>query len=142
MTVERDGDEREETFCRYCAASVFGDADAVSLGDGPRGIDADSHPRGDATAGRAAGRLRASDDGLIPPTPDLGSGTGRGVGGTILAYHRASLAFLWRIHESQLRVTERLFDEVDVETVLLVGFVLAAVTAWIGIGAAALVTLA
>ena len=124
---------------------MFGDADAVSLGD-------DSRAAGDATDGATVRRTDTDgatvrrtdtgDDGLVPPAPDLGEGTGRGVGGTILAYHRASLAFLWRIHESQLRITERVFEEVDVETLLLVGFVLTAVTAWIGIGAAALVALA
>lgn len=142
VTVDRDGDRRQKTFCRYCAESVFGDADAVSLGDDSRVTGDDSRATGGGTERVPARRADTGGDGLVPPAPELGDGSGRGVGGTLLAYHRASLAFLWRVHESQLRITERLFDEVDVETVLLVGFVLTAVTTWIGLGAAVLIALA
>ncbi len=131
------------TLCAFCADSLF-DVDA-----GPAGSASDTGvvlpDRSDAAGGRttetvregeqvrAAGRGEGDATARRPASAVTWSPpavrTDGGLTGTLLGVHRLSLSLLWAIHRTNVRITERLIDEVDVELLAVLGTALSAVVA-------------
>ena len=108
MTV---GDAGEQTLCAFCASSLFEDVDldAACTGRGSERPATDDH--------------RAAAVSWAPPPMELGTG----LPGALVKTHVLSLSLLWAIHRTNVRMAERLIDEVDVELLAVLGTVLTTV---------------
>ncbi|MFB6117448.1 hypothetical protein [Halosegnis sp.] len=131
LTLETDHDE--QTLCVFCARSLF---DAETGTAQVRGTDqAVIEPERTSDTQRdsapATGE-RARDVTWAPPRPRRVDGLGE----TLVATHRLSLSLLWAIHRTNVRLLERLLDETDVQT-LLVLIVTLATAATVALGALA-----
>ncbi|MFB6125894.1 MAG: hypothetical protein ABEJ79_01140 [Halolamina sp.] len=124
------GDAGDETLCSFCASSLFEDLDVAPSGVEPAdsGTDAGSASDSHVTpiagdSGRAAPATdddRAAAVSWAPPALDPGTG----LAGAVVKMHVLSLSLLWAIHRTNVRITERLIDEVDVQLLAVLGTVL------------------
>lgn len=122
------GDAGQVSVCAFCADSLFEDLDVAAA----PGADAGAPP--DPTAGTGRERERtmvapgeersASAVSWTPPRP-----SGDGFAGAVLQAHFLSLSLLWAIHRTNVRLAERVLDEVDIQLVAVLGLTLAAVVA-------------
>ena len=93
--------EIDRDVCRFCAASLFDDTD-------PAAFTASDH---DTTrAGKSDAPLSWS-----PPRPRSTTG----ITGRLLQIHYLSLSVLWAIHRTNVRIFERILDEIDIQQVTL-----------------------
>ncbi len=115
-TVQLD-DQGEQSICVYCAASLFEDIDAEAL------IEAEGNTSERSTQAPADDH-RASAVSWSPPTVKSSGG----VMNTILRYHYLSLSLLWAIHQTNVRIIERILDEIDVQLITILFVVLSAMT--------------
>lgn len=125
VTVDVGGAGRE-TLCTFCAGSLFEDLEVTPGGGVGR------RDRGVAPA-EESGASAVSWE----PSPSDGA---RGVTGTLLRMHYLSLSLLWAIHRTNVRLAERVLEEVDVQLLAVLGivlssFVLTAIGLAVGFGA-------
>lgn len=131
------GDAGRETMCAFCAGSLFDDLEVgtgTATGDPVEPAD-DADPVAPAERRDATGPASASAVSWEPERPRSSSG----VLGTLLRAHYLSLSLLWAIHRTNVRLTERVLEEVDVQllatlTVVLSAFVLAVLGLAAGLG--------
>jgi hypothetical protein len=121
------GDAGRETMCAFCAGSLFDDLE-VDADTGPAPVERadDADPVAptagtDATA-PATGAASASAVTWEPDRP-----RSRGALGTLLRAHYLSLSLLWAIHRTNVRLTERVLEEVDVQLLATLTVVLSSV---------------
>lgn len=113
VPVDVDG-TRSGTMCTFCASSLFETDVAATAEEDPSRVDV-SGGRG-AEAESAAEGTTAGDVRWSPPAPSRARG---GLVGTLSRAHHRSLTLLWAIHRTNVRLAERVLDEVDVERLAL-----------------------
>ena len=116
-------DESTQSMCVFCASSMFEDVDAEAL------------TRSDSTAEAAStdaiappeekASTRASAVSWSPPAVESASG----VTGTLLRAHYLSLSLFWAVHRTNVRIVERILDEIDVQLITVLVVVLSAMIA-------------
>ena len=114
LTIETETDER--TLCVFCARSLFDVEGGTARVEGVSTAEGERAARTAPTDGE-----RARDVTWRPPR-DTQRG---GLAETFLQYHRLSLSLLWAIHRTNVRLIERVLDEVDTQTVLVLAMTLA-----------------
>lgn len=127
VSVSLGDDGREREVCQFCVTALFDDWTATNAANAATDAD-DSGSARDRPGVRSRAAGRASDVSWSAPRA-----TGGGVLGALLRSQFASLSLLWAIHRTNVRLVERVLDEVDVQT--LVGL-------WLSLSATALVALA
>lgn len=123
------GSAGRERLCTFCAESLFEDLEVT-----PGGAVERREPRDGVAPAEESGASAVSWE---PSAP----GSARGVTGTLLRMHYLSLSLLWAIHRTNVRLTERVIEEVDVQLLAVLGlvlssFVLTALGLAVGLGAA------
>ena len=108
LTVETGTDER--ALCVFCARSLF------DIDGGTARVEGEPTEHTAPTDGE-----RARDVTWRPPR-DTRRG---GLAGALLQYHLLSLSLLWAVHRTNVRLIERVLDEVDTQTVLVLAMTLA-----------------
>ena len=114
LTVETDADDR--TLCSFCARSLF------DVESGPVRVDTSENTEPERQLAPTEGE-RARDVAWRPTRR-----RGDGLTGALLHYHRLSLSLLWAVHRTNVRLIERVLDDVDTQTVVTMGMLLATVT--------------
>jgi hypothetical protein len=110
--------------CPYCASSLFDDADrADRTGTGGTGARGGTRPGRDAPVAPADGDGGGAAAVRWRPASAATDATGSGVLGTLVRGHYLSLSLLWAIHRTNVRLTERLIEEVDVQQLLVLAVV-------------------
>lgn len=149
-------DDGETQLCTFCVSSLFdgeaaasdrieipvagADVAAVDTGGGTTAADRDggktAADTGDgetATDGRAGRRTanptRASAVSWSPPDVHTGGGFFAG----LVQLHALSLSLLWAIHRTNVRIAERILDEIDVTQVATLATTLTAVVVVVGL---------
>ncbi len=107
-----------QTMCAFCAASMFDDVDAEEL------THSSTTPETTAVA-PATDDTRASAVSWSPPAV----GSTSGLTGAFLRAHYLSLSLFWAVHRTNVRITERILEEIDVELVTVLVVVLSAMVA-------------
>jgi len=121
------GSAGRETLCAFCAGSLFEDLEVTPDGGVGR---------------REQGAASAEEPGAPAVSWEPSSpGRARGVTGALLRMHYLSLSLLWAIHRTNVRLTERVIEEVDVQLLAVLGlvlssFVLTVLGLVVGLGAA------
>lgn len=123
------GEAGRVTVCAFCADSLF---DGVDVAATPN-PDAGRPPEPPAETDRGGGRTSVAPGAdehsastiAWTPTPPRGDG----VAGALLQAHFLSLSLLWAIHRTNVRLVERVLEEVDVQLVTVLGLTLSAVVA-------------
>lgn len=119
--VEVSVGDTTDQLCAFCASSLFEDVDAPEPGEDPSPRDVGSTPADRAVA-PASTDSDPSTVSWAPMQPDRG-----GVLGTILTYHYLSLSLLWAIHRTNVRLIERVIEEVDVQLIAVLTLVLSTI---------------
>jgi len=104
------GDAGRETLCTFCAGSLFEDMEVTPDG-GVERREREVAPAEEPEASAVTWE----------PSPP---GSARGVTGALLRMHYLSLTLLWAIHRTNVRLTERVLEEVDVQLLAVLGVVL------------------
>jgi len=123
----------DDSLCPYCADSLFDESEQDQINTQKELYDDDhaegTHRLSDAILNSSAisenptrnshdnsdQSRRASAVSWAPPRV----GENEGVLGAILSIHSLSLSLLWAIHRTNVRLIERFFDEVDIQTLTI-----------------------
>ncbi|QSG02729.1 hypothetical protein [Natranaeroarchaeum sulfidigenes] len=119
--VEVSIGDTTDQLCAFCASSLFEDVEAPAPGEEPVARDVGSRPA-DRPVAPASTDSDPSTVSWTPTKPDRG-----GVLGTILTYHYLSLSLLWAIHRTNVRLIERVIEEVDVQLIAVLTLVLSTI---------------
>jgi hypothetical protein len=111
------GDAGRETMCAFCAGSLFDDLEVDAAGGEPVEPAGDADPVAPATESASAS--------AVTWEPDRPGSAG--LLGTLLRAHYLSLSLLWAIHRTNVRLTERVLEEVDVQLLATLTVVLSSV---------------
>lgn len=136
VTVSTTTGERRTAVCTLCVDSIF-DVMGLSLSeatDTATGRVSIGSPLRRVRPSEAESEQRRSSESHRPTGGSLTFPEPRfdGLLGAILSYHYASLAFMWQLSVAQLRVVERIVEEVDVHQLLVISMVLT--TTWLTVG--------
>lgn len=106
-------DEVRQPVCTFCAASLFEDIDAEEIR-----TETGAPAQHTIHHENRAAQPKASEVTWTPTVPQRTTGTT----GRLMRMHYFSLSLLWSIHQTNVRLFERILDEIDVQqvTVLVV----------------------
>ncbi len=115
------GSATTEHVCAFCASSMFDD---VEIDTEARGVTASrQHTPRYSDIAPAQDDSRASTVSWAPPAVES-----NGIVSALLQAHMLSLTLIWAIHRTNVRLIERVVDEVDIETIVLLGLFLSTLT--------------
>lgn len=98
--------EMDREVCQFCAASLFDDTDPAAFAASERDTTRESEPETPLS--------------WTPPRPRSTTGlTGR-----MLQIHYLSLSVLWAIHRTNVRIFERILDEINVQQVAILAIMM------------------
>lgn len=115
------GSAATERVCAFCASSMFDDVEVDTEASGVTASRQQTRQYSDIAP--APDESRASAVSWAPPAVES-----NGIVSAILQAHLLSLTLLWAIHRTNVRLIERVVDEVDIETIVLLGLFLSTLT--------------
>ena len=115
------GSATTEHVCGFCASSMFDDVEVDTQASGVT-VSARETPQYSDIA-PATDDSRASVVTWGPPAVEA-----NGLSSAILQTHLLSLTLIWAIHRTNVRLIERVIEEIDVETMVMLGLFLSTLT--------------